>query len=447
LEENIKKRALQGAAFIIAGYGLSQVLRLGGNLVLTRLLVPEFFGIMALARAFITGLHFFSDVGLGPGVIRSSRGNDPVFLNTAWTIQVARGLVLWLFTLALAVPMANIYDSPPLVWVFPIVGLNAIFYGFNATSIYTLNKDIRLGKLAVMEFFSQFISLICMVVLAYLFENIWSLVIGSLVGAVVRTVWSHFLEPTIRNHFALEKDAVTELFSFGKWIFISTAMMFLATQADRFLLGKFFPLALFGVYNIAIVLAELPKQIIGQVSNKVIFPLISKFSHLPRNELRRKILRKRRIMLVPLALLVALLGSFGDIVIDFLFDDRYRQAGWMLTLLAFGMWPLVLYATVDRSLYAIGKPNYCAFGNFLKFIYMIIGVPLSFKYGGFFGAVLTVALNDLPVYFVVNFGLFKEKLSCIRQDILATAILAVFTGFFIAIRIYFEMGFPGRVLS
>jgi len=83
MDENIKKKAIKGAAFVLAGYGLSQALRLGGNLILTRLLVPELFGIMALARAFITGLLFFSDIGLRPSIIRSPRGDDPVFLNTA----------------------------------------------------------------------------------------------------------------------------------------------------------------------------------------------------------------------------------------------------------------------------------------------------------------------------------------------------------------------------
>lgn len=444
MTKNIKRRALEGTLFVIAGYGLSQVIRLGGNLILTRLLIPEFFGIMGLARAFITGLHFFSDVGLGPGIIRSSRGNDPVFLNTAWTIQVGRGLFLWLLTLILAVPIARIYESPVLVWVFPVVGLNAIFYGLNSTSIYTLNKDIRLGKIALMELASQCIALLCMIAIAYWYRNIWSLVVGTMVGIVVTSIWSHFLDPNMRNHFAMEKDAARELLSFGKWIFLSTAMMFLATQSDRFLLGKLFPLALFGVYNIAIIFAELPKQVISQVSNKVIFPLISKFSHLPRHELREKILQKRKYMLIPLAMLVALLGGFGDILIDFLYDERYRQAGWMLALLALGMWPLVLYATIDRSLYAIGKPNYTAFGNLAKFVYMIIGIPLSFKYAGFFGAVLTVALNDLPVYLIVSIGLSKEKISCFRQDFLATMALVFFLGVFLVIRMYLELGVPGK---
>lgn len=442
--EDVKQRALRGAFFVIAGYGMSQAIRLGGNLILTRLLVPELFGIMALARAVITGLHFFSDIGLGPAIIRSPRSNDPLFLNTAWTLQVGRGFGLWGLTLLLALPMARIYDSPDLAWIMPVLGLNAVFYGFSATALHTLSKEIRLGKLSLVELASQFLSLLAMILLASLYRNIWALVLGSMIGSLAAAIWSHFLTPEARNRFAFEKEAVAELMGFGKWIFVSTAMMFLATQADRFLLGKLFPLALFGVYSIAVIFAELPKQVISQMSNKVIYPLIAKFSHLPRPELRERILQKRLLLLLPLALLVGLFASFGDVIIDLLYDERYAEAGWMLSLLALGMWPLVLYATIDRSLYAVGKPNYPALGNLLKFIYMLVAVPLLFRQAGFPGAVLAVALNDLPVYLVVGIGLRREQLSCFRQDALATAALAALVALFLAVRLSCGMGLPGR---
>ena len=74
----------------------------------------------------------------------------------------------------------------------------------------------------------------------------------GLLPLFIKAVWSHFLPTSTGRGFRLEKTSVQELFSFGKWIFLSTAMMFLATQSDRLLLGKIFPMALFGVYNIAV---------------------------------------------------------------------------------------------------------------------------------------------------------------------------------------------------
>src|ERR687885_208624 len=115
---SLKNQALRGTVWTIAGYGASQVLRLGSNIILTRLLLPEFFGLMNLVNVFIIGLHLFSDVGLGPSVVQNKRGDDPDFLNTAWTIQVGRGIILWICSLILAWPVSQFYNEPQLLWFF-----------------------------------------------------------------------------------------------------------------------------------------------------------------------------------------------------------------------------------------------------------------------------------------------------------------------------------------
>ena len=87
-----KKLAFKGAFWTIASYGGSQILRFGSNLILTRLLLPELFGLMGLAYVFIVGVHLFSDIGLGPSIIQNKRGEESEFINTAWTMQIILGL-------------------------------------------------------------------------------------------------------------------------------------------------------------------------------------------------------------------------------------------------------------------------------------------------------------------------------------------------------------------
>ena len=86
-----KSKLLNGSLWTFFGYGSSQIIRLGSNLVLARLLFPEAFGIMSLVTVVMQGLTMISDLGVGPSIIHSKRGDDPNFLNTAWTIQVIRG--------------------------------------------------------------------------------------------------------------------------------------------------------------------------------------------------------------------------------------------------------------------------------------------------------------------------------------------------------------------
>src|SRR5260370_35887988 len=78
--------AIRGSVWTMGGYATGQLVRLGGNLVLTRLLFPAIFGEMALVFIFLQGLQMFSDVGTGPAIIPSSRGEEPDFLTTACTV-------------------------------------------------------------------------------------------------------------------------------------------------------------------------------------------------------------------------------------------------------------------------------------------------------------------------------------------------------------------------
>jgi len=438
----LKKLAIRGTVWTIASYGTSQLLRLGSNLILSRLLFPELFGLMALVYVFISGLHLFSDIGVGPNIIQSKRGDDPVFLNTAWTLQVLRSIGIWFFCVLIALPVANLYDNPQLLWLIPLVGLNTIITGFSSTAVYTLNRHMAINQVAIFELGGQIISLAVMLIWAWFSPTIWALVVGGLTSAIVQMVWSHNLIPGTSNRFTWNLEAGKEIFSFGKWIFFSTAITFFAEQADRLILGKLIPLEVLGVYGIAFALADIPRMVILAISSKVIFPAFSKLTDLPRETLLPKILRNRKPFLVILAVGLTVLVSFGDILILTLYDQRYAQAAWMLPILALGIWPRVLTQSIDQCLFAIGKPCYPAYGSLFKFLFTVIGLPLGFSLMGIAGAVIVVALNDLPFYGAITYGLWRERLVVIGQDIKATALFLVLLTVTLIARTVLGFGLP-----
>jgi O-antigen/teichoic acid export membrane protein len=280
-----------------------------------------------------------------------------------------------------------------------------------------------LGKLTIFEFQIQVLSLTAMIVFAWFNRSIWAIVGGILIGAFVKMLWSHRLVPDHSNRFTWDKNSIKELISFGKWIFVSTAMTFLAAQADRLILGKLFTFEMLGIYTVAFTFADLPRQVIQRVSGQVMFPVIAQYANLPRESLRAKILPKRWLLMVGMALGLTFMICFGDIIILILYDDRYNQGSWMLPILALGLWPLMLSMTIDKALFAIGNPRFVAFGNVCKFIYMLTVLPLAFAQMGVLGAVVVIALNDLPFYAPVIYGLWREKIAVIWQDIQLTLLL------------------------
>ncbi|NEQ25446.1 MAG: oligosaccharide flippase family protein, partial [Microcoleus sp. SIO2G3] len=143
---SLKKLAIRGMIWTIAGYGAGQILRFGSNLILTRLLAPELFGLMALVNIFVMGLHLFSDVGIGMNVVQNKRGDDPDFLNTAWTIQVIRGAFLCLACLLITWPLAHLYNEPQLLWLIPLTGtLSTLVSAFNSPTLFLLERHMDVG--------------------------------------------------------------------------------------------------------------------------------------------------------------------------------------------------------------------------------------------------------------------------------------------------------------
>src|SRR5262245_57988175 len=137
----LKHRVLAAGAWSLAGYAVSQVVRFGSNLAMTRLLVPEMFGVMAIASIVMVGLAMFSDLGLRQSIVQSRRGGDPAFLNTAWTLQILRGVLLWAIALTIAaalyvadragwVSAGSVYADPSLPGVIAALSFGAVIGGF-----------------------------------------------------------------------------------------------------------------------------------------------------------------------------------------------------------------------------------------------------------------------------------------------------------------------------
>ena len=152
---SLGSRAVRGSLWTLSGYGTAQVLRLASNLVMTRLLFAEAFGLMALVQVFMQGLEMFSDLGIGPSLIQNPRANEPDFFRTAWTLQVMRGLILWLVACAAAHPFARFYATPDLAWLIPLAGLSAVLSGLNSSKRFRLQRDLQLGHVTVLEIVSQ----------------------------------------------------------------------------------------------------------------------------------------------------------------------------------------------------------------------------------------------------------------------------------------------------
>ncbi|MEM7366470.1 MAG: oligosaccharide flippase family protein, partial [Pseudomonadota bacterium] len=127
LQGGLRAKIVRGATWTLVGFGASQVIRLGLNLFMAALLVPQDFGVVALAMVFYGGLNMMSDVGINASVIQSERGENPRFLSTAWTLQILRGCAIALILCLVAAPVASFYEESvllPILFWFALVAFS-----------------------------------------------------------------------------------------------------------------------------------------------------------------------------------------------------------------------------------------------------------------------------------------------------------------------------------
>lgn len=431
---SLRSRIIGASAWVIFGHTFSQVLRLGSNLIMTRLLVPEMFGLMALANVFYLGLALFSDFGLRQNIIRSHRGDDPVFLNTVWTMQVIRGGIIWAMALGLAVainlmnsaqiwPASSVYTEPLLPYLVVVLAFNAVIKGFSSTNLATAHRNMLFGIVTRIELLSQFTGVMLMIAWALFDRSIWALAAGSLLSSTVHMALSHMVVPGLKNKFDWDSESFHEVFHFGKWIFLSSILGFMAINGDRFILGSLVDSTVLGFYAIAILIVKTVEMVITKIIRSVAFPAISEIVRDRPAELSR-VYYKFRLPVDAISLFAAgLLFMTGEFVIEVLYDDRYLQTGYMLEILSLSLL-MVRYGLATQCFVAIGKPGLLVPIVTVRLIVVYLVVPIVYSQYGLEIALWVIAGSRLATLPVILYLKVKNNIMNITHECVAILFLA-----------------------
>lgn len=435
VKKSLRHRALRAGGWTIGGHMSSQILRLGGNLILTRLLFPEAFGLMAIVQSVIVGLVMLSDLGIVTSIIHNKRGTEAVFVNTAWTMRVIQSVVIWLLLCMLAPLFASFYSQPLLTSLIPVVGIGSVLGGLASTKLALINRSLALKKLVLIEVGSQIVGLLVMILWAWIDHSVWSLVWGGLVGAFVKMVASHLLLEGEHNKFEWDRDSVKELFGFGQWVLVSSALTFLAGEGNKLLVGAFLGVKLLAFFTLASTMSVVFWQIAQQVNNKVLFPAYAEVVRERPERLREVAARSRLFLIVPGWLIALFFVLWGDQLMWLLYDQRYAESGNMLRLLALGMLVNVVETSYNGLLWAKGMVRVSTAVLAVQISLQVLGMIIGNYYFGARGVVLSAAvtcwlLYPVQAYVHARIGLWEPKIDLPFIALSALVVALNFSGIF-----------------
>ncbi len=415
--------AIRGSAWALCGYGASQLLRVLSTLLLARyLLTPESFGLVALVNVFLMCLDMFSDLGIEMNVIQHPRGDEPRFLNTAYWIQAARGLLLCGIAMALAYPFALFYKQPAVTTLIIVAALSVAVRGFTSGSIWGLKRHVQLRNIALLTASSELGGFAVSVIWALLSPTAWALVARTVVSTLLYLVGSHFVGKQ-RIHFEWDSEAARSILHFGAGIFVTTATYFLAGQAERLVLGKFMTVAELGCFSLALTIATLPSGAVSQLAGQVFFPMISRSAREDQETAARHF-KKARLVFLGISLLLGIgFIAYSHRLVALLLPPKYAMTGWMLQLIGCRAALEVFYAPTSSLIFAYGQPKYCAASNTIRLTLVFGGVWLAVVKFGLLYAVGVLAFAPAAGYLAFLPGIARNARRVLAFEIGCFAVL------------------------
>lgn len=238
-KSGLQSRTILAAFWSLIGSGGAGLIRFTSNLVLTRLLFPEAFGLMATAMLMMTLVQIFSDTGVKTALIQHPQGDSRAFIDTSFIIALGRSILLFLVLIISISPIANFYSQPELIAILWVMSLAFLAEGFLNPALPLLIKKLRIEKQVVYSIGTQLAGFLTTLVLVYILRSVLALAIGYVFTSIFRVIGSYLIT-TYRPKFNWNKAAGLALLHFGKYIIVNTMIGWAVLNVDRFYSSLYF---------------------------------------------------------------------------------------------------------------------------------------------------------------------------------------------------------------
>jgi O-antigen/teichoic acid export membrane protein len=289
---------------------VNRLIQLAKITILARLLPPKEFGILGVGFLTLAVFESFSQLGIKQALIQRQDANIDEYLDTSWTLQILRGLLLSATVFLIAPYAATWFGEPQATNVIRALGIGPLLLGLKNPGVVYFRKGLQFHRRFIQILSGTTVNFITAVTLGVLLGNVWALVAASVVGNVVSVVASYVLHG-YRPSPKLNFERARELIDYGKWIFGSSITYFLKNQGDDIFVGWFLGATPLAFYQMSYRFSNAPSTELTDVVSNVMFPSLSQVQD-DYQKLRTGYFRTHRLnvfLALPAAVGIALVAS------------------------------------------------------------------------------------------------------------------------------------------
>lgn len=260
--QDIRGQTIAGLRWIGMSQVLQQILNLATSIVLARLLVPEDFGLLAMASVFTGIVYFVLDLGLGAALVQRQHITERQISSVFW-INVGVGIAMTLVGIALSEPIAIFYNQPAVQPTIAFLACNFLLFSLGTTQAALLRRQMNFRALELRMLVGQLCGTAGAIAMAYWGLGIWSLVGRLSIAATVETtmLWTF---SSWRPSWKFCWAEVSELIGFSNDVFAANLLGYVGRNADNLLIGRFVGVTDLGYYAMAYNLMMFPVQRLSQ---------------------------------------------------------------------------------------------------------------------------------------------------------------------------------------
>lgn len=376
--DTLKQRVLISGFWVAFFKIIERTLRFIKTIIIARLLAPNDFGLFGIACLSMEIFQTFTETGIQSALVQK-KGDIKPYLDTAWTIQLLRGIGLFVVVFIFAPQFGRFFNNLEAVPVIRAIAFNMLFYGLTNIGITYFEKEIEFGKQRLVDFARLTVEFIVSLSLAFILRNAWALVWGMLAGRIANCLASYIAHP-YRPKLDFDIKRAKELIHFGKWIFASSILIFLITQGDDILVGRILGATALGLYTMAYAISNLATTEITHLVSQVMFPVYSKMQD-KIITLRDGYLKVLKVV-TSLSFLVTVLVIFlGKDFVALVLGLKWTPMVLSMQILAVWGFARSVGATTGPIFVALGKPKLATKLQLWQLALMALTIyPLTVRY-------------------------------------------------------------------
>ena len=345
-----------------------RLLGLVSTLILARLLVPEDFGLVAMAMVIAGLLDVLLDLGVSAALVQNARADSDDF-HTAWTLRLCQVSVAAIL-LSISAPLAvRYYGDERVAAILYVVSVTVFIGGLENIGIVSFQKNMEFGRDFQFFFWKRVFGVLFTITAAFILRSYWALVLGNLVSRMAGVAISYWMS-AFRPHISFSR--LSQIWSFSQWNMVSSIGHYLATATSRFVVGRRADAAAMGAYTLGEEIALMPTTELLQPLGRVMFPVFAAAKHNPEELLRvvGLALSIQALVAIPAGVGVALVAQDAILV---LLGDKWMGAVPFAQIIALASVATALAHSAIYMLSALGQMRTIAIYNWSK-VFLLLGL-------------------------------------------------------------------------